>query len=255
MGQTKLSVIEGGIAVLSVVRPEALNALSKDIVDEIDAQIETVRRDADIRVLILYSEGNFAAGADIKVMAGCDEEQARAFIFSPTYDKISALSIPVIAAIEGYALGGGMELALTADIRIAGESAKMGFPEITLGIMPGAGGTVRLPHIVGEPKAKELIFTGAIIAADEAAAIGLVNRTVPDGEVFAEAEALAAKLAKRAPIAMAAAKTAIHFSKDNAVAESIAAEAGAWAKLFNSEDQKEGMQAFLEKRKPVFRNK
>ena len=148
---------EDHIAILSVVRPEALNALSREIVDEMGEAIDAIEKDQDIYCLIFHSEKNFAAGADIKKMADCDEDGAKAFCFSPVYDRIAELPIPTIAAIEGYALGGGMELALCADIRIAGESAKMGFPEVTLGIFPGAGGTIRAPKLIGPAFAKELI--------------------------------------------------------------------------------------------------
>ena len=232
---------EENIAIIRVDRPEALNALSRSIIDEMDELVEEVMRDKDIRCLILHSEKNFAAGADIKKMVECNEEEARAFLFSPTYNKIADLSIPVIAAIEGYALGGGMELAMTADIRIAGESAKMGFPEITLGIMPGAGGTIRVPRIIGEARAKELIFTGDVITAEKA---------------LDEAMKLAKKLAKRAPIAMAMAKKTIKAGQEEqSHTKGIEIEADNWAKLFTTQDQKEGMRAFLEKRKPDFQNK
>ena len=247
---------ENAVAAISVVRPEALNALSRSIIDEMDELVEEVRKDRDIRCLILHSDKNFAAGADIKKMAECREEEARAFLFSPTYNKIADLPIPVIAAIEGYALGGGMELAMTADIRIAGETAKMGFPEITLGIMPGAGGTIRVPRIVGEAKAKELIFTGDVITVQKAEAMGLVNRVVPDDQVLAEAMKLAGKLARRAPIAMAMAKATIKVgAEEPSYSKAIGIEADNWAKLFTTQDQKEGMSAFIEKRKPVFQNK
>ena len=189
-------------------------------------------------------------------MVECDEKQARDFIFSPTYNKIANLPIPVIAAIEGYALGGGMELAMTADLRIAGESAKMGFPEITLGIIPGAGGTIRVPAIIGEAKAKELIFTGDIISAQKAEAMGLINKSVPDEEVFPEAEKLAKKLSRRAPIALAAAKATIKAGQEAPSYEKgIDIEAANWARLFETRDQKEGMRAFIEKRKPIFQNR
>ncbi len=175
---------EDHIAILSVNRPEALNALSREIVDEMDEKIEEIKKDSEIRCLIFYSEKNFAAGADIKAMAVCDEEGAKAFGFSPTYDKIAELPIPTIAAIEGYALGGGMELALTADMRIAGKSAKMGFPEVTLGIFPGAGGTIRAPKLIGPAFAKELIFSGDAVDADRALTMGLVNREDEEGQVL-----------------------------------------------------------------------
>ena len=247
---------EENIAIIRVDRPEALNALSRSIIDEMDELVEEVMRDKDIRCLILHSEKNFAAGADIKKMVECNEEEARAFLFSPTYNQIADLSIPVIAAIEGYALGGGMELAMTADIRIAGESAKMGFPEITLGIMPGAGGTIRVPRIIGEARAKELIFTGDVITAEKALSMGLVNRVSDDEHVFDEAMKLAKKLAKRAPIAMAMAKKTIKAGQEEqSHTKGIEIEADNWAKLFTTQDQKEGMRAFLEKRKPDFQNK
>lgn len=255
MGKIKLQK-EGNIAILSVDRPEALNALSREIVDEMDEYIEEVRKDADIRCLILYSEKNFAAGADIKAMAPCDEESAKAFCLSPTFDKIAELEIPTIAAIEGYALGGGMELALTADMRIAGKSAKMGFPEVTLGIFPGAGGTIRAPKLIGPAFAKELIFTGDHITAERALQMGLVNRVVEDTEVLEEAKKLAGRIAKRGPVAVRMVKEVITRGLEEPdVKKGTAMEAEQWAKLFNTYDQKEGMQAFMEKRKPVFENR
>lgn len=255
MGKIKLQK-EGNIAILSVVRPEALNALSREIVDEMDGYIEEVRKDADIRCLILYSEKNFAAGADIKAMAVCDEEGAKAFCFSPIFDKLAELEIPTIAAIEGYALGGGMELALTADIRIAGKSAKMGFPEVTLGIFPGAGGTIRAPKLVGPAFAKELIFSGDAVTAERALQMGLVNRVVDDAEVLEEAKKLAGRIAKRGPVAVRMVKEVITRGLEEPdVKKGTAMEAQQWAKLFNTYDQKEGMKAFIEKRKPAFENR
>ena len=255
MGQVILKK-EGSIAVLSVDRPEAMNALNRELVDDMDVLVDEVRKDKDIRCLIIHSEKNFAAGADIKAMAECDRDAARAFIFSPTYNKIADLEIPVIAAIEGYALGGGMELAMTADIRIAGESALMGFPEVTLGIIPGAGGTIRVPRIIGEAWAKELIFTGKPVNAQRAEHMGLVNHVVPDSEVLENAMKLAKKIARNAPVAVRAAKRTIRTGLEEPDQnKGVAAEAAEWAELFVTEDQKEGMNAFFEKRRPVFRNK
>lgn len=246
--------IEENIGVISIVRPEALNALSREIVDEIDQCIEEIVLNQNIRCLVFHSVKNFAAGADIKGMAHCNEEEAKAFAFTPTYNKIANLGIPTIAAIEGYALGGGMELAMTADIRIAGESAKMGFPEVTLGIFPGAGGTIRVPRIVGEAFAKELIFTGDAVDATRAMEMGLVNRVVPDDKVYEEAMKLAKRIAKRGPVAIRMVKDVIKRGmEENDVNKATEIEAEQWVKLFSTEDQKEGMQAFLEKRKPVFR--
>lgn len=255
MGKVSLRK-EDNIGIISIERPEALNALSRELVDEIDGCVEQIMKENDIRCLILHSEKNFAAGADIKKMVECDEEGAKNFVFTSTYNKIANLKIPVIAAIEGYALGGGLELAMTADIRIAGKSAKMGLPEITLGIMPGAGGTIRVPSVIGEAKAKELIFTGKIISAEEAEHIGLVNSIEEDCEVLAAAMKMAKKIARNAPIAMTAAKETIRAGLEEPdQIKGTYIEAENWAKLFNTEDQKEGMRAFLEKRKPSFKNK
>ncbi len=255
MGVIKL-VKEGHVAILSVVRPEALNALSREIVDEMDQVLEELKEDKDIYCLIFHSEKNFAAGADIKKMADCNEEEAKAFCFSPVYDKIAEYPIPTIAAIEGYALGGGMELALCADIRIAGEGAKMGFPEVTLGIFPGAGGTIRAPKLIGPSYAMELIFSGEQIPASRAKEMGLVNRVVPDEEVLEEAKKLAGKIAKRGPVAVRMVKEVIIKGLQMGdVKEGTAYEAQQWAKLFNTYDQKEGMHAFMEKRKPTYENR
>ena len=255
MGVIKL-VKEGHIAVLSVDRPEALNALSREIVDEMDQVLEELKEDKDIYCLIFHSDKNFAAGADIKKMADCNEEEAKAFCFSPVYDKIAEYPIPTIAAIEGYALGGGMELALCADIRIAGEGAKMGFPEVTLGIFPGAGGTIRAPKLIGPSYAMELIFSGEQVPAARAKEMGLVNRVVPDSEVLEEAKKLANKIAKRGPVAVRMVKDVIIKGLQMGdVKEGTAYEAQQWAKLFNTYDQKEGMHAFMEKRKPTYENR
>ncbi|MBQ6089637.1 MAG: enoyl-CoA hydratase/isomerase family protein [Firmicutes bacterium] len=247
---------EGHVAVLSVVRPEALNALSREIVDEMDVVLEELKKDSDIYCLIFHSEKNFAAGADIKKMADCNEEEAKAFCFSPVYDKIAEFPIPTIAAIEGYALGGGFELALCADIRIAGESAKVGFPEVTLGIFPGAGGTIRAPKLIGPALAMELIFTGEQITAQRALDMGLVNRVVPDEAVLDEAMKMAGKIAKRGPVAVRMVKDVIIKGLQMGdVKDGTAYEAQQWAKLFNTYDQKEGMHAFMEKRRPSFENR
>lgn len=254
MGQVKYRR-ENNIAILSIERPEALNALSRAIVDELDAAAEEIHGEKDLRCLILHSDQNFAAGADIKAMADCDEEEAKAFSFSPTFNKLARLELPVIAAMEGYTLGGGMELALTADFRIAGKSAKMGFPEVTLGIFPGAGGTIRLPRIIGESAAKELIFTGDIIDADKAKEIGLVNHIAADEDVLPTAKRIAQRIAKRAPIAVREVKKVIEKGLQEPDAEKgIRMETDAWAALFKTSDQKEGMKAFMEKRKPSFIN-
>lgn len=247
--------VENGVALMSIDRPKALNALSRTIVDDMDKLLEKIKADVDIKVLVIYNEGNFAAGADIGGMAECDEEGAKAFSFSPTFNKLEALGIPTIAAIEGFALGGGLELALACDMRIAAENAKLGFPEINLGIMPGAGGTVRAARLIGISKAKELIFMGSNISAQQALAIGLINAAVPQDEVKRTALKWAEKIAQKGTVAMRTAKRTIDAAAEANVLDGVEIEASNWASLFNTEDQKEGMRAFLEKRKPVYKGK
>ena len=236
---------EDNIAIISIDRPEALNALSRSIVDEIDKLVDQIQADPDIRCVVLHSEKNFAAGADIKGMAECNEEEAKVFSFTPTFNKIEKMPLPVIAAIEGYALGGGMEFALTADIRIAAKTAKMGFPEVTLGIFPGAGATIRAPRICGDA-----------VSADRALQMGLVNQVVDEGEALAAAMKMAGRIAKRGPVAIRMVKDVVARGiQEPDMEKAIDIETKAWPKLFNTEDQKEGMRAFIEKRKPVYQNK
>lgn len=254
MNSEIILTIDDGIAYLKVNRPRELNALTRKIVDEMDNAIELIENNDDVRVLVIGSDKNFAAGADINSMVECNPEEARKFTFFETYNKISELKIPTIAVIEGYALGGGMELALTCDFRIASQDAKMGFPETTLGIIPGAGGTIRLPRIVGESKAKELILFGKIINAEEADKIGLVNLVVEKEKLWETASQWATKLKRNGKIALRMAKKSIENSAaytDWRVGVDI--EADIWADLFNTYDQKEGMRAFLEKRKPEYK--
>lgn len=246
---------KGNIAYIKVLRPEALNALSRGIVDVLDVLVEQVRADPGIRVLLFYSEKNFAAGADIKDMAACDETGAKAFLFTPTYDKIQALPIPTIAVMEGYAFGGGLELALRCDFRISTKTAKMGLPELNLGIIPGAGGTVLLPRLIGEAKAKELIYMSRTITGEEAERLGLVNIAVEPEDLLETAEAWAARLCTRSRRSLAAAKLSIEHGighPDYVGATDF--EGREWCSLFKYPDQKEGMNAFLEKRRPVFTN-
>ena len=240
----------GVIGVLKINRPKAFNALSREVVDLIDEKLELIKADEEVRALIVTSDGNFAAGADIVAMVELGPEEARKFLFSETFNKLENLGIPTIAAICGYALGGGLELALTCDFRIASEDAKVGLPEITLGIMPGAGGTIRLPRLIGEAKAKEMIMLGGQIKADEALRVGLVSKVVPKEELFDEAMKLAEKLATRPKLALKAAKESINYGKAQAAA--IDNEADIWSSLFATQDQKEGMRAFVDKRKPQY---
>jgi len=248
--------IENGIAIISVHRPEALNALSKELIDEMDVMLEEIRGNPEVRVLMFYSEKNFAAGADIKKMAVCDPAGAREFVFSDTYNKIEALGIPSIAVIDGYAFGGGLELALSCDLRIASKKATMGLTELNLGIIPGAGGTVRLPRLIGEARAKEMIFMSRIVSGEEARQIGLVNAAVEPEELLATGIKWAEKLKTRSAVALRAAKESIENGiRDTDYTSAIGREAEIWASLFDSYDQKEGMNAFIEKRKPKFQNR
>lgn len=247
---------EDGVALLRIERPKRLNALSRDIVKQIGELLEEIEVDEETRVLLIHSEKHFAAGADIQDMAECNEQEAAEFVFSPVFDRIESLPIPTVAAIEGYALGGGLELALACDIRFASEKAKLGFPEINLGIMPGAGGTVRTPKIAGAAAAMELIFSGEIINAKRALELGLVNRLVPNEELLETAQEFALNLAKKAPVALRTAKNTIQEGLAMAnEGEAVHNESKKWASLFNTEDQKEGMKAFLEKRTPIYKGR
>lgn len=242
-------------AIVTINRPEALNALNRVIVDMLDDVVEEIAHDQQIRAVVLTGgEQNFAAGADIKEMMDGTPEFARAFSFKDTYSKLDALEVPTIAAISGYALGGGLELALACDFRIAKNNARLGSPEITLGIFPGAGGTQRLPRLIGMARAKEMIMLGGIVNAATALSYGLVNWVVEDA-VVEEALKIAGKLSKLPPIAMRQTKQLIQQGWDCDLKTGMEFEAVAWTNLFASEDQKEGMQAFLEKRKAVFTGK
>lgn len=247
---------EGRVAVISIERPEALNALSRQIIDEIEALVETVEEDGEIGSIVFYSEKNFAAGADIKAMMDLSVEEAKEFSFVRVMSKIRKLEIPTIAAIEGYALGGGLELALTCDLRLAAETAKMGFPEINLGIMPGAGGTIAAPRLIGAAKAKELIFTGRTVSAEEAVQMGLINYSVSADSVREEALRLAKRLVEKAPVAMRMAKESIDRGlQAGSMDEGLEIELELWSRLFATEDQKEGMAAFVEKRPAQYKGK
>ena len=240
------------IVVLKIDRPERRNALSRAVVEAIDSELNLIKKDRDIRVLIISGEKNFAAGADIEEMAELTPKEANVFSFSRTFLKLENLEIPTIAAISGYALGGGLELALACDLRIASEDAKIGLPEINLGIMPGAGGTVRLTRLIGEAKAKELIFLGESLTASEAYQFGIINRIVKNEELMTEAFKLAEKLSEKSTNALRYAKKSIMNKDKHSSKEAIINESEIWSDLFSSSDQKEGMRAFLEKRKPIY---
>lgn len=250
------SLKENGIITLTIDRPEALNALNIEMVRELDDIISSIKDISDLKVLVIHGEKNFAAGADIKRMADCGEDTVKDYIFTGTFNRLASLKIPTIAAIEGYALGGGLELALACDLRVASEDAVFGFPEISLGIFPGAGGTIRLPRLVGTTKSKELILLGERFDSQAAQEMGLVNKVTKPGEALTVAHKWAKKFERLSAIAVQSAKCVIEEgTRENNIEKAIRMESDSWSKLFNTEDQKEGMRAFLEKREPVFKDK
>jgi enoyl-CoA hydratase len=253
MGSNYKNIIvrnENNVFIINLNRPESLNALNSDMVAELGQAFDELIANPEAKVIIITGEKNFAAGADITNMVELTPEEAYAFAFSPIYNKIAGCPKPVIAAIEGFALGGAMELALCCDLRIAAPGAKLGFPEITLGIFPGAGGTQRLPRLIGPAKAKNLIYTGKIIKGDVALEYGLVD-TLADNPLE-EATKLAESLATKPSVALKLVKECIDVACDVDLNTGIAYEATEWARLFATQDQKEGMRAFIEKRKPAF---
>ena len=251
--------VRDGVAILTIDRPEALNALNEAVLIDLEEAVEAAAADPSVLSLIVTGAGKaFVAGADIAGMSTMDEGAGYRFgqLGQRVFRRIETLEKPTIAAVNGFALGGGCELAMACDIRIAGERAKFGQPEVGLGITPGYSGTQRLPRIVGKARAMELILTGDIIGAAEAAAIGLVNRVVPQEALLDEALALAAKINRNAPLAVRYSKKAIVEGLDCAdLDEAIEVEAVYFGRCFSTADQKEGMGAFLEKRKPDFRGK
>lgn len=249
----------GNIGTVTINRPKALNALNSETLKDLEMVLDVLENDNDIYVVVLTGAGEkaFVAGADIAEMKDLNEEQGREFgiLGNNIFRRLEKLQKPVIAAINGFALGGGCELAMSCDIRIASEKSKFGQPETGLGITPGFGGTQRLPRIVGLGKAKELIYTGDVIKADEALRIGLVNKVVPVENLKEEVMALANKIAANAPIAVKLCKDAIDRGMQVDIDSSILVEAEDFGKCFLTEDQKEGMTAFIERRTKNFQNK
>lgn len=243
------------IGILSLNQPKAMNALNARLIEELTAAIEMIAEDDSVRVLIITGgEKVFAAGGDIKAMLDCDPQGAKAYVapIHKVFKMIEELPKPTIAAINGFALGGGVELALVCDLRIAADNSKFGFPEINLGIFPAAGGSQRLPRLIGLSRAKELMFTGDTIDAGQALQIGLVNQVVPAAEVMDAALKLATKLSKKSPLTMAVLKASLHSMLNSGQNTGLEMELEKLCFLFASHDQKEGMQAFVEKRKPEF---
>jgi len=254
--QNVLITREGNIGVAQLNRPKVLNALSFEVMSELVRGLEELDKDSAVSVIILTgSERAFAAGADLGEMSKAtpvDLILGRRF---ELWDRIRKISKPIIAAVNGYCLGGGNELAMNCDIIIASETATFGQPEVNVGIIPGAGGTQRLPRVVGKYKAMEMILTGKSISAEEAYRVGLVNRVVPPESLMEETKKIAAEIVSKPPISVRAAKEAILKAQDTTLEVGLDFERKAFYMLFATEDGKEGMNAFLEKRKPSFKGK
>ena len=247
---------ESQVGIVQLNRPKALNALNAALMAELVDALETLDRDENIRCLILTGdEKAFAAGADIREMAEAGPIEMLQRDRIAQWDKISLIGKPIIAAVSGFALGGGCELALMCDLIVASETAKFGQPEINIGVIPGAGGTQRLARTLGKYKTMELILTGRMMSAQEAEQAGLVNRVVPTGAALEEARKLAQEICQRPPIAVKLAKESILKAFYSFLEEGLSFERKCFYLLFGSEDQKEGMRAFLEKRKPEFKGK
>jgi enoyl-CoA hydratase/carnithine racemase len=238
-------------------RPQALNAFNHKMMEELAAALDAAEADDSVHCIIITgSERAFAAGADIKEMASKDYVQAyREDLITRSWERVARLRKPVIAAVAGYALGGGCELAMMCDFIIAADNAKLGQPEITLGLMPGAGGTQRLTRFAGKSKAMDLILTGRMMEAAEAERAGLVARVVPAGRLLEEALAAAKKIAEMPPVSVMLAKEMVNAAYETTLHEGVRAERRAFYSLFALEDSAEGMAAFVEKRKPGFKGR
>ncbi len=256
MSQTLLYREDGAVATIQLNRPQKKNAFNGEMRREVEQTLQTIARQTDIRaVVITGSDEVFCAGADIGEMGGPANAEAsyrHAREFQILFDQVESLPQPVVAAVSGYALGGGCELALAADFRIASETARFGLPEIKIGAFPGGGGTQRLRRIIGAAKAKEMILLGDSITAEQALAIGLVMKVAAREEYLAEAMGLAAKLAALPRLALQASKMLINRSQDIDLANGLEFEARTFGAIAHSQDLAEGTRAFLEKRKPHF---
>jgi enoyl-CoA hydratase len=251
--ETILTETKGAVGVITLNRPKALNALNAQMVDEMNRALDGFDTDNNIRCIVVTgNEKAFAAGADIKEMKDYSKAEALQKNFLKAWDHFGLIRKPVIAAVSGFCLGGGFEFALAADFIIAADTAKFALPEITLGIFPGVGGTQRLTAIVGKAKSMELILTGRMMDAAEAERLGIVVRIVTAEQLLEEALATATKIASHSGPTVMAAKRAITAALELSLADGIKYERAAFYNCFDSHDQKEGMAAFLEKRKPAF---
>lgn len=244
---------DGPVRVIRIVRDERLNALNLALVDELVAALEAADAELQVRAIVVTGgEKAFAAGADIAEMADATAVDMKLRDQFRAWDRIRGVHKPVIAAVRGFALGGGCELAMACDLVIAGESAKFGQPEVKLGLMPGAGGTQWLARRLGKARALELLWLGEPITAQEAMALGLVNRVVPDDACVVAAVELGKRLAEMPPVALRCIKEAVYQAMDTTLADGLEAERNLFYLLFATEDAREGMRAFIERRKPAF---
>ena len=249
--------VKDGIAIITFNRPEILNALNNKLLKELSHALDKIAENEDIRALILTGAGekSFVAGADIKEIAAFDALDAKAFAQTgqSTINKFEKLPVPVIAAVNGFALGGGCEIALACDFIYASENAMFGLPEINLGLIPGLGGTQRLPRLIGKNMAKEMIFTGKMLSSVEAMEIGIVNRVFPQESLMEETFKVAGIIASKGKVSLRAAKHAINNGMNVDLTTGCSIEIDAFALCFTSPDAKEGASAFLEKRTPDFK--
>jgi enoyl-CoA hydratase len=244
------------VGLVQLNRPKALNALNSTLMGELASALQALDDDSDIGAIVIAgNERVFAAGADISEMSGETAVEMLLADFISRFDEIQRIKKPIVAAVSGWCLGGGNELAMSCDMIVASESARFGQPEINLGVIPGAGGTQRLTRVVGKAIAMEMVLNNRTLSADEALRFGLVNRVVPVERYLEEAMSLARELAERAPLAVRLGKEAVKQAFESFLADGLADERRAFYFLFASEDQTEGMQAFIEKRKPNWKGK
>lgn len=253
--KTLLTELSEGILTVTVNRPDKLNALNRDVLSDLEAVMDTVDADSRIRALLLTGAGekSFVAGADISefLSSGADDAMAMARRGQDIFARIERSLKPTMAAVNGFALGGGCELAMSCHIRMASEQARFGQPEVNLGIIPGYGGTQRLTRLVGRGKALEIMMSGGMVDAREALAIGLVNHVTPAGELIAESRKLLLAILSRSPVAVARVIAAVNASHEASL-DGFAEEVRLFGECFGTDDMREGVTAFLEKRKPAF---